>query len=156
MKTIKFVSPLKVFLCDPHSADYDDDFCDGYPTISTAEAASYELQVLGQIKKEEMPAETLRGLMHYYDAHDEVNRKVLTARPTVEVIDGQLTGVCYCVLSASLTDAEQKDLMNYITGQYSDGWGEGFEQREIPIGDDRAILVSFWSSGNDWFIREQD
>ncbi len=152
MKTIKLISPLKVFLCDPDSASYDEGFYDGYPTISAEEAAPYELQILGQIKKEEYPQEILRGLMNYYHEDDEVNRKVLTARPTVETINDQLAGVCYCTISDDLSNEEQAILIEYITGQYSDGWGEGFEQREIPIGDGRFILVSFWSSDCGWSI----
>lgn len=152
MKTIKLVSPLKVFLYDPLTASYDEEFYDGYPTISAEEAAPFELRILGQIKKEEMPQENLRGLMNYYREDDEVNEKVLAARPTVETINGQLAGVCYCTISEDLTTEEQAILVEYITGQYSDGWGEGFEQREIPIGNGRFLLVSFWSSDCGWSI----
>ena len=34
-------------------------------------------------------------------------------------------------------------LCNYISGQYSDGWGEGFEQRDIRV-DDGTLAVHFW------------
>lgn len=152
MKTIKLISPLKIFLCDPDFDSYDEDFYDGYPTISAEEVVPFKLQILGQIKMEEYPQENLRGLMNYYREDDEVNEKVLTARPTVETINGQLVGVCYCTVSENLTTEEQAILIEYITGQYSDGWGEGFEQREIPIGNGRFILVSFWSSDEDWSI----
>lgn len=152
MKTIKLVSPLKVFLYAPDSDSDNEDFLDGYPTISAEEVVPFKLQILGQIKREELPQENLRGLMNYYHEDDEVNKKVLAARPTVEVINGQLAGVCYCTISEDLTTAEQVILVEYITGQYSDGWGEGFEQREISIGDGQFILVSFWSSDVGWSI----
>ena len=32
---------------------------------------------------------------------------------------------------------------NYISGQYSDGWGEGFEQRDIRV-EDGTLAVHFW------------
>ena len=40
-----------------------------------------------------------------------------------------------------LLDDEQTVLCNYISGQYSDGWGEGFEQREIDVGDLSLIHI---------------
>ena len=39
----------------------------------------------------------------------------------------------------------------YVSGHASDGWGEGFEQREIKCGD-RDIYVSFWQSKN-WSLQ---
>jgi uncharacterized protein YdcH (DUF465 family) len=35
------------------------------------------------------------------------------------------------IVNEKLTDAEIKDLKRYLTGQFSDGWGEGFEQSPI-------------------------
>ena len=46
-------------------------------------------------------------------------------------------------LKETLLDDEQTVLCNYISGQYSDGWGEGFEQRDIRV-DDGTLAVHFW------------
>ncbi|MCO7109773.1 hypothetical protein NIA69_12315 [Gemmiger formicilis] len=42
-----------------------------------------------------------------------------------------------------LNEGEQAVLCDYISGQYSDGWGEGFEQRDIRV-EDGTLAVHFW------------
>lgn len=46
-----------------------------------------------------------------------------------------------------LNQKEIDTLKDYLSGQYSDGWGEGFEQ--TPIDD---WYISTWSSDPDWEI----
>jgi len=57
------------------------------------------------------------------------------------------------------TDDDIEAAKEFLTGQYSDGWGEGFEQR--PIRDEYSsrelkpdYYISAWDSSDDWFIRE--
>ena len=61
----------------------------------------------------------------------------------VEVHGNKLCGCLTVELKEPLLDDEQTVLCNYISGQYSDGWGEGFEQREIDVGDGK-LYVHFW------------
>ena len=42
-----------------------------------------------------------------------------------------------------MNEGEQAVLCDYISGQYSDGWGEGFEQRDIRV-EDGTLAVHFW------------
>lgn len=56
-------------------------------------------------------------------------------------------GVAVVRLTKPLDEAELNDLKDYITGQYSDGWGESFEQHEIQS-DGKEIYVHFWNSEN--------
>ena len=81
--------------------------------------------------------------MQYYREDDSVRRKVVRAVPTVDEVNGELVGSLWVDTDAPLTAEEQAVFCAYITGQYSDGWGEGFEQREIDVGDGK-LYVHFW------------
>ena len=83
------------------------------------------------------------NLMQYYRGEDSVRRKVVRAVPNVDEVNGELVGSLWVDTDAPLTAEEQAVFCAYITGQYSDGWGEGFEQREIDVGDGK-LYVHFW------------
>lgn len=53
------------------------------------------------------------------------------------------------------TPEEEKAWVDELIGQAADGFGEGFEQREIKI-DDGYICVSFWNGSDDYFMENQD
>ena len=89
--------------------------------------------------------------MKYYGDTDSVNAKVKRYNFSVEVVGDELMGVVTAELNAPLNDRELGILKETISGQASDGWGEGFEQREIKCGD-RDIYVSFWQSKN-WSLQ---
>lgn len=57
------------------------------------------------------------------------------------------------------SDGDIERAKEFLTGQYSDGWGEGFEQREIrdpytSRGPKPDYYVSTWDASDDWFIRQ--
>ena len=59
------------------------------------------------------------------------------------------------ILSTNLTPDELAELKDYISGQASDGWGEGFEQREIST-DDGDLFVHLWNFGDNWSIQTEE
>lgn len=122
-----------------------------YPSDLT----QYAEAIAEAIAREECVGEETRGLMHYFDESREVAAKVMSAHPKVAEINGELYGVLECKISEPLTEEEIKVLNEYWTGQMSDGWGEGFEQRPINV-EDGEIYVSFWNSANFWSVMTEE
>ena len=83
------------------------------------------------------------NLMDYFDGSAAIKEKVLSAVPSVKEADGVLYGCTILELKEYLETEELSELCEYLTGQYSDGWGEGFEQQEIQV-DGGELYVHFW------------
>ena len=59
--------------------------------------------------------------------------------------------VAECQLLRGLTTKEMDTLKQYITGQASDGWGEGFEQRVIRVAEE-SLNVHMWNN-DEWSLK---
>ena len=139
---MKFYSPLTADFF-PNEPDYEDEFYDeyeGYPQDGH-ELLEYETAIRDAVEND--TRDFGGDLMQYYHEDDSVRGKVVTAIPSVELHGNKLCGCLTVELKEPLLDDEQTVLCNYIIGQYSDGWGEGFEQREIDVGDGK-LYVHFW------------
>ena len=98
--------------------------------------------------------EAERGLIAYTDS-ESLAQKVYSVFPSVETRDGDLYGVITIKSYGELSESELAELTEEVEGQLSDGWGEGFEQQEIRLGEDRAY-ISFWNSDDYYLKAEQE
>ena len=150
-QTIKFYMPLTAQLYA-----YDDwgDLEEYGNDLDGSELRDYQSCIHEALLENQMPEEKNRGLMHWYDKPDGVNTKVQSVMLDVESRDGQLWGVAECKVNGTLLPEEKEALAEYISGQASDGWGEGFEQREISVDDGGELYVHLWNS-DEWSIQTE-
>ncbi len=144
---LKLYMPLNAEL---YTKDDWGDICEEPETLTGQALRDYEGSILTALTKYRMPEEAERGIMHWYDRGDSVDQKVKSVVFTAEEREGKLWGVAECRVVGELTPKELGTLKDYISGQASDGWGEGFEQREICV-DDGELYVHLWDFG-DWSI----
>lgn len=138
--------PLKI------AVDDHDDSADLYESPSEC-YIDYEDKINEKIRQSLDYDEQERGLMTWCDDED-ITQKFFSAKPFVEVRDGNLYGGVVLEHYGELDPADLISVSDYISGQFSDGWGEGFEQHEIRAGDE-DIYVSFWDSGDEYFLKPE-
>ncbi len=139
---MKFYSPLTAEFFPNDTEDLGDDYSEYEGIPYTGKELTGYRDVIRDAIYEDVK-DFYGDLMQYYHEDDSVRRKVVSAVPSVEICGNKLCGCLTVELKEPLLDDEQTVLCNYITGQYSDGWGEGFEQRDIRV-DDGTLAVHFW------------
>ena len=132
---MRFYSPLTAEFF-PNEPDWEDESYNEYEgcQLNGHDLLQYADAVNEAVKKD--IADFNGDLMQYYHEDDSVRSKVV-------ICGNKLCGCMNVELREPLNEGEQAALCNYISGQYSDGWGEGFEQREIDVGDGK-LYVHFW------------
>ena len=151
LTTLKLYMPMTVdrFESDGYGGTENE------PTeLSNYEAVRYVDSINAALRHEELPAEAERGLMHYYSKNDDIARKVRKVTFSAEVRDQKLWGVAECQVAGELTSVELTELKEFVSGQASDGFGEGFEQREISVPDGHEIYAHLWQREN-WSIQTE-
>ena len=148
--TTKYYCPLTIQV---HSRDsYGDIDEDGYE--EDAEFAARHEDLIRQ-KMLEYNASDEVNMAEYFHGNNGVSEKLRSAEWDFERRNGELYG-CITVLTAGpLTEDEDQDLKDWISGQNSDGLGEGFEQQEIYFDGTRYggfMYVSLWNYGDDYYI----
>jgi len=94
-------------------------------------------------------------MAEYITDHPTAKAKLVMATWSIDMIDGTPYGRIDCRSAEPFTAEEIEAIKDGITGQNSDGLGEGFEQRPIKT-DEGDLYVFLWHSGDDYFIHTQD
>ena len=151
-QTVKFFFPLTA---DLYERDEWGDLTNEPTPLDGFSLREYEGIILKALQNNAAPEETESGIMHWYDKEDAVCEKVKRMEFTVEERDRRLWGVAECKVVGELTANEKVNLIDFISGQASDGWGEGFEQREIRTGEGE-LYIHLWNDDNWSIMVEQD
>lgn len=147
--TLKLYMPLSAEMQKGDYWNSGDDF----EEMTDREILKYEDSIIAAMVKNQCPEEAERGLMHWYGIDDSVNDKVKSVVFTAEARQDKLWGVAECRIIGTLSTYELETLKDYVTGQAADGWGEGFEQREIRT-DEGDMYVHLWNWDN-WEIQTE-
>lgn len=146
---LKLYMPIKAITYQDENDYGDIETVDFEIEICASDLAEYEAEIRMAMENRQRD-DGERGMMEYYDHADTVNDKVQRYVFDVEEVQGELMGVAVLTLNAPLDAAEIEKIKAEISGQASDGFGEGFEQHEIHC-DNKEIYVSVWGA-EDWSL----
>lgn len=129
-----------------------------YEYDDTQEVSNMYLRDYGYAIREKMEQEQkdqVYDLAHHYWGNESVKQKLVSAVWTVEDVNNTLYGCVKASMKEPLTEDEKTALKSWISGQNSDGFGEGFEQRPLET-ENGDLYISFWSRGEDYFVYTQE
>lgn len=132
-----------------------DNPCDDLDEVDSANYINYDYEINAAVRADLYSDEDAvkRGLAAYF--HDEnLDKKVFSAMPKVETRNGDIYGVITVKSYGELNKTEMIDLIEELSGNFADGFGEGFEQRPVTLGEDE-VYISFWDCDDDYFLKPE-
>ena len=142
--TVSYYCPLQIHMTEEEYGDWYE--VDNGCGIANEEA------IRELVKREQ--EKDLHNMADYFHGSAGAKAKLISADWDVENVNGVLYGVIRTGLREPFSPEEEQEWIDELTGQAADGFGEGLEQREIKT-EDRDIYVSFWHSGEDYFMENE-
>lgn len=142
--TVNYYCPLQIHMTDEEYGDWFE-VDNGYG-IANEDA-------IRELVKHEQDRD-LHNMADYFDGSAGARAKLISADWDVQEVGGELYGVIRTGLREPFSPEEEQEWIDELIGQAADGFGEGLEQREIKT-DDGDIYVSFWHSGDDYFMENE-
>lgn len=146
------IAPIVTTFYCPLTAQVHDDEYGDMNDVGNYEIRAAQYEIEEALERDQNPD---FDMAEYVTDHPTAKEKLVSAVWSVEEIDGVLYGRIDCRSAVSFTPEEIEALKDGICGQNSDGFGEGFEQRPIST-DEGDMYVSFWHSGDDYYIRTKE
>lgn len=139
-------TPVTAYILTDLTAEFiPDGWGEEIVDLDGRDLTAYEPSIRKYIQKENEMLSDGGNLAAYMD-QSHLREKIRRIEPTVLFHEGKLYGCAAVELKEELAEREWNALFSYLSGQYSDGWGEGFEQRDIPV-DGGVLNVHFWQPG---------
>ena len=155
LTTLKLYSLITVGILEEQDYyEYGNDEDAAY-TVNGFGITAYKAVIAEALESECDPEMKQRGLMEYYHGPASVDEKVVYAYPTVEEYRGELLCMTECRIREPLSKEELAALKSFLTGQYSDGFGEGLEQREQKLSDGSLMYIHLWQGDSKYGIQTE-
>lgn len=129
----------------------DEEYGDEYE-VDNRFLRSYEWDIRELVDKEQ--DSDLDDMKEYFYDDENARAKMVTARWGVDEKNGTLYGKVDFKLREPFTSEEKEKVREWVSGQNSDGFGEGLEQRPIET-EDGDLYVSMWSADH-YFIYDEN
>lgn len=141
----RFYFPIKAIV---YEDEFDEETCEMLPST-----------LLGYVDKINSKLESYqvfdgKTMLDFLMDRDIVGDKLTALKWGVCELENNPYGYVEIEFTEGLTDTEISSLKDWISGQNSDGLGEGFEQQPFEI-HSGEMYVSLWNSSDDYFIKSQ-
>ena len=151
MTALKLYSPMTA---DMYEYDERTGASDDAVELSGSDLLEFQDEIEETLTRQNIPEEAERGIMHWYNADDSINRKVHSVTFHAEYRSRQIWCVADCRIIGKLTDDELGALKRYVSELLSEGFGEGMESAPVSIGRNK-LYIHLWQADGNWSVKTE-